>query len=286
MSTEAAKEVGQRLRSARLERGLTQLTVANELDKRQATISAWEQGHTVPGVDDLYQLAELLDRDVHDFLPPRLPEPPRAITRALHEELPLGARFQGSLELFLQIAAIHSPPEKAVHLSASEPAELAKELVASSGTPGPPIDVMAVSQTCGARVLGWRAMNDSLAGLLVELEDGPLIAFNAGHSVGRQRFTVAHELGHLLLGHLDTFHVDLSAQAAIPEGSGYKSAHEKEANTFAANLLMPESWVRDLGEDIDIEECAKRFEVSTLAFGYRLMALGLREDPESGASQP
>ena len=53
-------------------------------------------------------------------------------------------------------------------------------------------------------------------------------------------------------------------------------ALEREANSFAANLLMPEAHVRTLWADTwDIRLCARRLGVSPSAMQYRLFELGL-----------
>jgi Zn-dependent peptidase ImmA (M78 family) len=118
-----------------------------------------------------------------------------------------------------------------------------------------------------------------MSGILVALEDAPLIAYNGSHPTGRQRFTIAHELGHLVLGHLDELHVDVSAREGSDERPGYDSAQEKAANEFAANLLMPAPWVKaraSAGEPPD--HMAGLFQVSDLALGYRFMSLGIKPE--------
>jgi Zn-dependent peptidase ImmA (M78 family) len=60
--------------------------------------------------------------------------------------------------------------------------------------------------------------------------DSVTIGYNKSQHQHRQRFTVAHEIGHLLLGHTSgSFILDLNS--GKPE--------EIEANQFAAELLMP-----------------------------------------------
>jgi Zn-dependent peptidase ImmA (M78 family) len=131
-------------------------------------------------------------------------------------------------------------------------------------------------------VVGWDAMDESLSGLLVELSDGPLIAYNGSHPIPRQRFTIAHELGHHLMEHINEFHVDLSVREEAEAAPNYSREMEREANSFAASLLMPPRWVKDaVRSDRSLEEMASLFQVSDLAFGYRLMALD-RPHPSNG----
>ncbi len=96
----------------------------------------------------------------------------------------------------------------------------------------------------------------------------------------RRRFTIAHELGHLALGHLHR------GEVVVDETVRGRSPWEREANAFAAGLLMPEAGVtggwqrlqRRLGErasPIDwIVWLAASFGISDQAAAYRLVNLG------------
>jgi Zn-dependent peptidase ImmA (M78 family) len=63
------------------------------------------------------------------------------------------------------------------------------------------------------------------------------IYINAELPAGRDNFTYAHEIGHIVLGHHKEFHID-----NLTEHENWLL--NREANVFAANLLMPEEWVR------------------------------------------
>jgi hypothetical protein len=90
----------------------------------------------------------------------------------------------------------------------------------------------------------------------------------------RRRFTVAHEVGHHLL-HSDGAAV-LCRPADVEAAAGDERAREREANRFAAELLMPEPLVRAEAERAgpDPIALAGRFGVSDVAMGYRLVNLG------------
>jgi Zn-dependent peptidase ImmA (M78 family) len=125
-------------------------------------------------------------------------------------------------------------------------------------------------------------MHPAISGLLVRLEDSPVIAHNPEHATGRSRFTIAHELGHLILGHLDEVHVDVNALEGGNDKPSYDPKQERDANTFAANLLMPAEWVRDRhAEGASLSEMAQELQVSEAALGYRFMALGLAQTESS-----
>lgn len=108
---------------------------------------------------------------------------------------------------------------------------------------------------------------------------------NDRHSKNRQRFTIAHELGHYLLHEQEKLHVDRRFQIQLRDGNSSKgeSEEEKEANLFAAELLMPVSFIRqdlaeveglDLEDDATVSGLAEKYGVSTQAMTFRLAYLG------------
>lgn len=88
----------------------------------------------------------------------------------------------------------------------------------------------------------------------------------------RDRFTVAHELGHYFL-----HYVFAGVKGAKQFGRGARDRAETEANVFASSLLMPEHHFReayDLCEG-DSWLLSARFEVSPAAADVRAQVLGL-----------
>jgi Zn-dependent peptidase ImmA (M78 family) len=227
----------------------------------------------VPGIEDLYDVAKVLGRDVSEFLPRELTDRPlKGLMRAIAAELPVGERLQASLEIFLRGVAMSLPPKREIELDADEPEELAVKLLKKARVDRPPVDVVGLARRCGLRVVPWAAMDAPISGMLVQLE-GPLIIYNGSDVAERQRFTVAHELGHYLMNHLREFHVDLTAPVG-EERPGYKRNQEKAANAFAAELLMPAAWMNKQRRE-SLDDLATRFEVSEIAMGYRMNSLGL-----------
>jgi hypothetical protein len=73
----------------------------------------------------------------------------------------------------------------------------------------------------------------------------PRVIVNSNKIATRQRFTLAHELGHIIIPwHVGTIidHTDLTTE--IMQGNYWEI--EQEANRFAAELLMPGEWVERL----------------------------------------
>ena len=97
---------------------------------------------------------------------------------------------------------------------------------------------------------------------------GDVILVNGDDPEYRQRFTIAHEIGHAYLGHGDAYRNTTTRTYSGPE---------IEANCFAAELLMPTIAMRVLIEVekiTDPTELRGIFNVSAEAMRYRLQNLG------------
>ena len=149
-----------------------------------------------------------------------------------------------------------------------------------------PIDVERVAESEGA-IIAREHFSGVQSGFA--LRDGSrwVIGVNTATSRRRQRFTVAHELGHLLLHDGRQLTVDHSVRVNWRDhkSSMATDREEIEANAFAAQLLMPGDLVRSATallvsdgirtRDAVISSLAEQFDVSTEAMGYRLVNLGI-----------
>lgn len=141
-----------------------------------------------------------------------------------------------------------------------------------------PVDVAALAETLGAKIV-YESMEDSVSAML-SIEGGDAtIVVNAGHHSNRQRFSIAHELGHYVLHASDNdLFVDRSFFRNQASSVG-ESRREIEANAFAAALLMPAQLIeKHLDDDGDtelyIDDLASDFHVSEHAMTIRLINLG------------
>ncbi|MDX6524482.1 MAG: hypothetical protein QOI17_1995, partial [Gaiellales bacterium] len=103
---------------------------------------------------------------------------------------------------------------------------------------------------------------------------------SAHEPLPRRRFSVAHEVGHFLLHALDQRQAVFCRAADMrPDPDSPERLREREANRFAAELLMPEPMVAREAQRLgpDPLALAPRFAVSDLAMGFRLVNLGLLE---------
>jgi Zn-dependent peptidase ImmA (M78 family)/DNA-binding XRE family transcriptional regulator len=270
--------VGNRIRARREELGLSQAALAERLNRTQTSISYWEAGRRSPDVDDLVALADALDLEPGDLLAGAPVTSPRVLFRAEVARLELD-EFADAMDDFIEAAEELKPPRVKLTLTVREPVRAAQELTALAVVERPPIDVEGLARGCGVRVLGYDFGDDApVSGFLIELESGPVIGFNKSQfSHGRQRFTIAHELGHYLLRHHDNFHIDVASAVAHGEAPNYDWRDERAANEFAAELLMPAPLVLGAAQRVkSVRDLARLFEVSQEAMGFRLINLGLR----------
>lgn len=144
------------------------------------------------------------------------------------------------------------------------------------------VDVEAIAHKLGLAVVRM-PLGDDISGMLVTKAGGTTICIAKDQPANRQRFTIAHEIGHHALRHLfagEHVHVDrvIMRNSSSSEGTDLR---EIEANQFAACLLMPEDMVHhhlqslksQYVEDV-VRQLAKQFKVSEQAMAFRLSSLG------------
>lgn len=164
----------------------------------------------------------------------------------------------------------------------------AQKLLDEHGHASLPVAVDHLAERLGTEVR-YRKFDGDISGLLLRTDDGGVVlGVHAQHSRTRQRFTIAHELGHFVLHRgrpAIVEHLHRSAKVNFRDGTSAlaNDREEIEANQFAAGLLMPRAAVeaefnRHLGrESVEriVELLARRFEVSPQAMRFRLMNLAL-----------
>lgn len=166
--------------------------------------------------------------------------------------------------------------------------QAAGRLLAEAGEVVAPVDVERLAAHLGVVISRSTFRDGDVSGMLVR-QDGrsPVVGVNDAHSSHRQRFTIAHEFGHLLLHPGREVVLDRPVRVNLRDktSSTATDREEIEANAFAASLLMPADLVRSelqrlpavVRQDPDRSAAAlaARFEVSDSAMGFRLINLGL-----------
>jgi len=116
--------------------------------------------------------------------------------------------------------------------------------------------------------------------LLPGLRTIRLDAGEARESPGRRRFTLAHEIGHWVCHCAGAARQPAMLCRPAQVGGEGGDPLEREANVFAAELLMPAAAVAAaVGRAAPAPELAERFGVSPIAFAWRLFNLGLADAP-------
>lgn len=164
------------------------------------------------------------------------------------------------------------------------PDEAARRLLRTYQISQPPVPIENIATSEGARIVRQHSKGPE-SGFALREGGRWIIGINTQTSRRRQRFSIAHELGHLLLheGKLIVSSVRLDLRNQISSLGTDKE--EIEANRFAAELLMPRNLVQAAasaklseglpGRDELIAELAREFDVSNEAMGYRLINLGV-----------
>ncbi len=130
-----------------------------------------------------------------------------------------------------------------------------------------PILLKDISSGIEGLLIDGKEFEDGISGVHLMHKGTIFIAYNKNHPKVRNRFTVAHELGHALMGHtLDSSPVHLNS----------KDFRETEANQFAAELLVPLKMLKKaIKKSRTVEKLSFDFWVSKEAMGWRVMETGL-----------
>lgn len=159
----------------------------------------------------------------------------------------------------------------------------AQGILASHGVVEPPVDVEALAESLGLEVVR-QPYDGNLSGMLQRRDGGAVIGVNSLHAEVRQRFTIAHEVGHFVLHRGETFIDEVRVDYRDDRARAGTHSQEIEANAFAAELLMEAEMVQNavsdlLQEGLDASKpdfvlrLADQFRVSGEAMSHRLTNL-------------
>ena len=180
------REFGSRMRDARAAAGMSQEALGAAISLNRTSIINIEKGRQRILMHQLPVLARVLHTTVEVLLPDA-PEVDvlHGLSGADREAIEAVRRASGS-----RGGVLMAPRAEAA----------AAELLARLGIEQVPVDVTALAEQCGITVVPQQFGDGDVSGMLLR-EDGadPVIGVNTTHADVRQRFTVAHELGHWAL---------------------------------------------------------------------------------------
>lgn len=149
-----------------------------------------------------------------------------------------------------------------------------------------PVDVKEIARKQSVTIIEHE-MDSKQSAMLFRKNGRAVIVINKLHHSRRQRFSIAHELGHLMMhqskGQTMTDGAEIFHRHEYHRPS---SPQETQANYFAAELLMPEQAVckavqevnLNMVTDLAVQQLARKFDVSVAAMTIRLQTLGLLEE--------
>lgn len=267
------------LRIAREALGLTQTDLASATGLEQSDLSRWERGIRIPNDDQLRVLADALQVPTAMLTDDGL-RFSRPVHRTQRAETKRTERMvNGRIELARLVASqmladidINTPfafptPEEPIPAGPEEAAEAIRRVWRIPA--GPIDDLTAIVESAGAVVAPVDFGYDGVLAAYSNLRNDHRWCFvNTRATDGAQvRFSLAHEIGHALL-HWDRFDAPTGKDA------------EREANRFAASLLMPRADIlAALGRArITLDELVafrRRWRVSVQALMRRALDIGL-----------
>ena len=149
-----------------------------------------------------------------------------------------------------------------------------------------PVDIFALVQNIEDLSLIFYPLSKNISGACYKGEDSKLILINSNMSVGRQRFSLAHELFHAYYD--ENMETSLSLSQI---GSG--DEREKEADQFASYFLLPQYSLEKIiknknNKRMDLEDIIRLeqyFGLSHQAMLYRLLDEGFISKDEKNSMQ-
>ncbi len=277
--------VGARLREARRYVRLSQTAVAAFMGTTRQSVAAFEKGTRSPDLVQLVRAGNLfrmtLQELVADHGPARTAAAP-AFRPRFNRQGTLTDADAAELAGFEEFLQSRILPEHALHFTAKGPRTIGEAIARLYSRTGiersAPVPVLGLLARCGVEVR-FTAL-EQLAGALVISPDltkrphGVLINSDQPHD--RQRFSAAHELGHLVLAH------DAEGRKFIDLMGRHFNPVELQADQFASELLMPVEMLRERHRELAAEpathlvlKLSRTFSVSFQAMGTRLTTLGL-----------
>jgi Zn-dependent peptidase ImmA (M78 family) len=168
-------------------------------------------------------------------------------------------------------------------LNFTEIRKQAQKVLKDNRVQKPPVNLGNIAKRLGITVK-YEPFEEDISGVLYRDQQGTIIGVNSFHHPNRQRFTIAHEIGHFVLHEMDV-HVDKGYRMVFRNSKSSRADDPLEiaANWFAAELLMPahmlrpevEQFIHDFEDGEGLRNLARRYHVSTQAMAFRLANLGL-----------
>ncbi len=181
------------------------------------------------------------------------------VLKQIHAELNIRLMH---LRIFLRAADIH-PELPLPHIDVDEgggPQEIAETIRRAWSIPDGPIQNLTEHCECAGILVVWCDLESGVDGATMSVRDlPPCIFLNRNSPPDRMRFSLAHELGHIVMHTVPTDTI------------------EDEANAFAGELLVPERKFRRaaLGQRVTLEWLARQKAYWKVSMAFLLYRAGV-----------
>lgn len=269
--------LGEVIVTGRVAAGMTQEELANAIGVTQAAMSRYENDLREPEPETVERIADALGVTTRFLERTSRPAAALAVDAHMRRRATAKPTVWRQMEAQLNMLRMHSDfLREEVALASSltmpgfdpfttDPADAARMTRSQWQMPsGPARSIVRWIEAAGSVVLMTDLGNRRVDGLSQWTADHPVIVVNSANPTDRIRWTLAHEVGHLVLHREDT-----------------TDDMEREADAFAAEFLMPELLVRPelanltLGKAVDLK---RQWGVSVAALIQRAHQLGVLTD--------
>jgi Zn-dependent peptidase ImmA (M78 family)/DNA-binding XRE family transcriptional regulator len=268
--------VSQKIKNARVLNGLSQQELADMVGVTKQMISKYEKGESIPSSSNFLKLGKSLNVKVDYFFKPSKIELGILNFRkkssfsnkkqaSLEQHIKLNLENYLEIEDLLQIDYLFNNSIKNMKVNSIQDIEdivLSLRNLWEIGL-DPIHNIIQLLEDKEIKVVELFDVDDSFDGLATFVNDKfPVIVVNGNFPVERKRFTLLHELGHLLLN--------------LPECN--LKDEENYCNKFASEFLFPKKQVvkefgikRELISLNELIEVQKKYGISIQAIVYRLV---------------
>ncbi len=278
--------IGERLKSARADRGWTLEALSTQTGIPMSSLSEFENGHREPRLTHLEALAKAYGVTVAWFLEAHHTEPEVVLWRdrpdgncqaaAIEGQFLKFCRWYCQLEVWCDeerpcfLPEVSGEPERFTWPEVHRLASKVRHMLDLGQQPASSL-LSVLENSCGIRIFHLAFEPSGTAACTRSEELGMAILLNSANKRWRRNYDLAHELFHLL-----TWRVfrrgDQTRQASEQE--------EKFANAFASSLLIPEEPLRESVaaatksggslKHIELFDIARQFDVSVEALLWRM----------------